>query len=460
MEGLAYRGGNWNNTSNAGVFYANGNNPRSNVNTNIGFRSALPSNVRSLALMWHQDGTGGQRDLSPCLSRQQRQKIKVPRRRPVGNESRHTRRNWRKAHLETLRNIYPAIYDFENLHEAYLSARKNKRYRGDVLEFTARLEENLIQLQNELIYKMYEVGRYREFYVYEPKKRLIMALQFRDRVIQWAIYRHLNPWFDKQFIYDSYGCREGKGTHRAADRLQYWMRQVNRKNERYYYLKLDISKYFYRVDHRILMNILRKKIEDKDLLGLLDRIVNCEHTAFGLPAFTDPADCPKEDRLLDTGMPIGNLSSQLFANIYLNELDQYTKQELRLHYYIRYMDDIIILHQDKRYLHEVKDEIEAFLWDSLRLNLNKKTAIRPISQGVEFVGFRMFATHRKLKKASVKKMKSRLKYVRAAFERGEIDAESLRATEASYLGVMKHFNSHGLRRALGFPPEQPAGGKR
>lgn len=358
--------------------------------------------------------------------------------------------------METLRNIYPTIYDFDNIHEAYLNARKNKRYRGDVLEFTAHLEENLIQLQNELIYKTYRVGRYREFYVYEPKKRLIMALQFRDRVIQWAIYRHLNPWFDKQFIYDSYGCREGKGTHRAADRLQYWVRQVNRKKERYYYLKLDISKYFYRVDHKALMDILRRKIEDEDLLELLDRIINCEHTAFGLPAFTDPADCPKEDRLLDAGMPIGNLSSQLFANIYLNELDQYVKQELRIHYYIRYMDDIIILHQDKRYLHEVKDEIETFIMDKLRLNLNKKTAIRPISQGIEFVGYRIFPTHRKLKKASAKKMKARLKYVRAAFERGEIDAESLRATEASYLGVLKHFNSHGLRKALGFPPEQPA----
>lgn len=361
-----------------------------------------------------------------------------------------------KAYLETLRNIYPTIYDFDNLHEAYLNARKNKRYRGDVLEFTAHLEENLIQLQNEMIYKTYRVGRYREFYVYEPKKRLIMALQFRDRVIQWAIYRHLNPWFDKQFIYDSYGCREGKGTHRAADRLQYWVRQVNRKKERYYYLKLDISKYFYRVDHKALIDILRRKIEDEDLLELLDRIINCEHTAFGLPAFMDPADCPKEDRLLDTGMPIGNLSSQLFANIYLNELDQYVKQELRIHYYIRYMDDIIILHQDKQYLHEVKDEIETFIMDKLRLNLNKKTAIRPISQGIEFVGYRIFPTHRKLKKASAKKMKARLKYVRAAFERGEIDAESLRATEASYIGVLKHFNSHGLRKALGFPPEQHA----
>jgi len=350
--------------------------------------------------------------------------------------------------LETLRNIYPKIYDFENLHEAYLEARKNKRYRGDVLDFSAQLEENLIQLQNELIYKTYQVGRYREFYVHEPKKRLIMALQFRDRVVQWAIYRQLNPWFDKQFIYDSYGCRKGKGTHRAADRLQYWLRQVSRKEGRYYYLKLDISKYFYRVDHEILLNILRRKINDADLIELLGHIINCEHAAFGLPAFTNPEDCPKAERLLDKGMPIGNLTSQMFANIYLNHLDQYAKQELRLHFYIRYMDDIIVLHNDKQYLHEIKSIIEVFLWENLRLSLNRKTAVRPVNQGVEFVGFRIFATHRKLKKSSAKKMISRLKYVRAAFERGEIDAESLHSTEASYSGMLKHFNSHGLSKSL------------
>jgi hypothetical protein len=174
----------------------------------------------------------------------------------------------------------------------------------------------------------------------------------------------------------------------------------------------------------------------------------------------DPEDCPREERLPDKGMPIGNLTSQLFANIYLNELDQYAKRELRLHYYIRYMDDIIILHNDKQYLRAIKDDIENFLWDKLKLNLNKKTAIRTISQGIEFVGFRIFPTHRKLKKSSAKKMKARLKYVRSAYERGEIDEQSLRATEASYLGVMKHFNSYGLRKALGFVPEQSGGEKR
>lgn len=351
--------------------------------------------------------------------------------------------------MRTLRSIYPKIYDFDNLYAAYLEARKGKRYRNEVLQFTAQLEENLIQLQNELIYKTYHVGRYREFYVREPKKRLIMSLRFRDRVVQWAIYRQLNPWFDRQFIYDSYGCRIGKGAHRAADRLQYWMRLVRRKKRQYYYLKLDISKYFYRVDHEVLMRILRKRIHDQDLLELLGRLITCEHAAFGLPAFTNPEDCPEEARLHDKGMPIGNLTSQMFANIYLHDLDHYAKQELRLRHYIRYMDDVIILHHDKRYLHEAKNLVEAFLWEELRLNLNTKTTIRPINQGVEFVGFRIYSTHRKLKKASVKKMKARLEYVRAAFAREEIALETFNATTASYAGLLKHFSSFGLRTKLG-----------
>lgn len=358
--------------------------------------------------------------------------------------------------METLRNIYPKIYDFENLYQAYLEARKNKRFREDVLRFSAHLEENLIQLQNELIYKTYSVGRYREFFVREPKKRLIMALQFRDRVVQWAIYRQIYPYFDARMIDDSYACRIGKGALQAAERLQYWVRQVNRRPARYYYLKLDISKYFYRVDHAILSDILRSHIQDDDLMWLLETIINCEHTAFGLPAFAEASDVPIDERLTDKGIPIGNLTSQMFANIYLGELDWYAKRELRLHHYVRYMDDIIILHEDKDFLHGVKEDIEIFLDERLRLNLNRKTAIRPVSHGIEFVGYRIWPTHKRLKKKTAKKMRRSLKGVRAQYERGEISAERLRQIEASYDGMLQHVNGDGLRRALGFLPQKEA----
>ena len=140
--------------------------------------------------------------------------------------------------MQTLKNVFPKIYDFENLFNAYKAAISCKRYRADVMEYTHKLEENLIELQNEFIWQTYTVGRYNIFYVYEPKKRLIMSLQFKDRVAQHAIYRQLNPFFEKQFICDSYACRTGKGTHKAVDKLQYWLRQTERKPERYFYFKI------------------------------------------------------------------------------------------------------------------------------------------------------------------------------------------------------------------------------
>ncbi len=348
----------------------------------------------------------------------------------------------------TIKNIFPAIYDFENLYESWEAARKGKRYRREVLRFTYDLEANLIDIQNHLIYGTYTVGKYRPFWVYEPKKRLVMALPFRDRVVQWAIYRQLFPLLDKQFIKDSYACRPGKGTHAAADRLQYWLRQTDRKEQRYYYLKLDISKYFYRVDHAVLIALLEKKISDKRLVNLLCTIINSEDTRFGLPAGVDPGAISPEEWLWDVGMPIGNLTSQLMANVYLNELDQFAKHNLRLRYYVRYMDDIIILHPDKKYLATVKEVIEQFLNEKLRLQLNNKTAIRPCSMGIDFVGFRIWATHRKLKKKTAKKIKWRLKYLFEAYKRGDISTETLERSIASYKGILKHCNSYGLRQEL------------
>lgn len=344
--------------------------------------------------------------------------------------------------------LYEQIYDYENLYLAYLEARKGKRYRQDVLEFSANLEENLIQIQNELIWKMYKVGRYREFYVYEPKKRLIMALPFKDRVVQWAVYRILNPLFDKTFIEHSYACRIGKGTHKAAHKLQYWLRQTDRKPEKYYYLKMDISKYFYRVDHSIALKILEKKIKDEDVLWLLKEIIENEDKPFGLPLGMEPGDCPKDMRLYDKGMPIGNLTSQLLANIYLNELDQFCKHRLRIKYYVRYMDDFIILHHDKKYLHRLKLEIESFLNNDLELHTNKKTCIRPTTVGIEFVGFRIWPTHMKLKKKTAIKMKRRLRYLKKAYARGEVDLEDVNASIQSYLGILKHCDSHYLKQSI------------
>lgn len=350
--------------------------------------------------------------------------------------------------MQSIKNLYENIYDFENIYKAWEEARKGKRYRDDVLIFNQNYEEHLIDIQNQLIYETYEVGRYHTFYVYEPKKRLIMSLPFKDRIVQWAIYRKLFPLYENTFINDSYACRRGKGTHKAADKLQYWLRQTDRKPERYYYLKMDISKYFYRVDHDILLKILAKRIKDERLLRLLEKIINCETTQFGLPMWKEPDEVEVADRLADKGMPIGNLTSQMFANIYLNEVDQYAKHKLHLHYYIRYMDDIIILHKDKKYLAEVRDLMEVFLDENLRLNLNNKTVIRPCSMGVDFVGFRIWATHRRMKKKTAVKIKRNLKSHIQRVRHGEESKERLERTIASYRGILSHCNSYGMRKSL------------
>lgn len=345
-----------------------------------------------------------------------------------------------------IKKVYNNLCSYENLYQAYLNARKCKRFRSEVLEFTFNLEENLMEIQKELLNHSYKVGGYREFYVYEPKQRLIMALPFRDRVVQWAIYQLINPIFDNSYIFDSYGCRVGKGTHRAIQRLHYWLQQVNRKEERYYYLKLDISKYFYRVDHTILINLLRRKIKDEELLQLLMTIITYDGTLFGLKLNGDVNN--PADRISGKGMPIGNLTSQMFANLYLNELDQYCKRTLSIRYYVRYMDDVIILSNDKGKLHQYKALIEDFLNNKLDLHLNNKTAIRPISTGVEFVGYRLWPTHVKMRKSTALKMKKRLKYVKKQYENKQLPFEKVNATVQSYMGILKHCDSYSLQSKI------------
>lgn len=344
--------------------------------------------------------------------------------------------------MKRFTGLYEQIYDFENIHQAYLEARKNKRYRDEVLRFTANLEENLIQIQNELIWKTYKSGRYREFYIHEPKKRLIMALPFKDRVVQWAIYRILNPLLEQRYISDSYACMNGFGAQRAVRHLQYWLRKECRSHEKVYVLKLDISKYFYRVDHNVLVQILHRIIGDKDLLQLLETVIRCEHTNFGVQLGDHQYE---HERMTGLGMPIGNLTSQMFANLYLNELDHFVKEDLQVRRYMRYMDDSLILHHDKAYLWQLKQEIEAFLTDYLHLVLNNKTTVRGINQGIDWLGYRVWSTHIKLRKKSAMKMRKRIKYLTRAYRHGDVDAAAVNNSVQSYLGLLQHCNSFRLQ---------------
>lgn len=278
--------------------------------------------------------------------------------------------------MEKLHNLKERICSYDNLYEAFVSAAKGKADRSEVLVFAFNLEENLYALRQELLNRTYKVGPYREFYVRYPKPRLVMALGFRDRVVQWAIYRQIDPFMDRRFIEHSYGCRKDKGTLAAARCLMGWLRVVSRKPDArdYYIIKGDVSKYFYRVDHEIVMKCYAEICDEEWFTWIMDVIINNPEVPFGLPEGMGIDDCPRDKRLFEVGQPIGNLTSQETANIYLDRLDQYCKHVLKLHYYVRYMDDFCAIVKGKDEAKRVFSLMSDFLTRELRLDMSKKGA--------------------------------------------------------------------------------------
>lgn len=343
-----------------------------------------------------------------------------------------------------IKNVFDEIFSIDNLYAALEDASQGRRYNKDALIYNLDVWAMVQEIRNEIFNGTYSIDRYYIFYVYEPKKRMIMSISFKHRIVQWAIYRVINPVLVKGYIEDSYGCIPGRGSLSAMQRLKYWVVMASRKEEQWFYLKLDISKYFYRISHRVLKKILAKKIKDKRLLKVLYSIIDCEHTPFGLPLGRSPGDVPLEERLFDVGMPIGNLLSQLFANVYLNELDQYCKRELQIRFYIRYMDDVIILCNSKLQLRIWKDQIEQFLLQELELHLNKKTCIRPIGQGIEFVGYRIWAERVVIRKSTTLRIRRALRGMSAKYTDYKITMQDFSETLQSYLGMLEHCNSDAL----------------
>lgn len=274
-----------------------------------------------------------------------------------------------------------------------------------------------------------------------------MALPYASRIVQWAIYLELNPFYDRMMIEDSYACRKGKGSLAAAKRLQYWLQQAESKPGKQYVLKLDISKYFYRVDHAVLLDILGERVKDPKLMRLLDNIINCDSERFGLPRFMGPEDVEDEDWLFDRGMPIGNLTSQLFANIYLDQLDQFCKHVLHIHRYARYMDDVVILADSKEQANEYLEQITRFLADRLHLDLNRKTCIRPADR-VEFVGYIVTARELRLRKATVRRIKGAFRGICKLYFAGEMSKEAFDRRVASYSGMIEHCPNEKIKVRL------------
>lgn len=317
--------------------------------------------------------------------------------------------------MKTFNNLYSKIYDFNNLHNAYLAARKNKRYKSEVIEFGLHLEENLIQIQNELMHHTYQPSRYREFIIKEPKERLILALPFRDRVVHQAICKVIEPIFDSTFIYDTYACRKGKGTLAGVKRLWYFLNKMQTNNSEVFCLKMDITKYFYSIRHNQLKEAIARKFRCKETMNLLNVII-------------DSTD--------DPGIPVGNLTSQLFANVYLSKLDHFIKGELRRKYYIRYMDDMIMLGNNKSELWNIYSEIKSFLELELGLSFNKKTQVFNVKRGIDFLGYRQFPNRLILRKRVLKKNYKKFKKLSRT-----ADAQKIERSLASFEGLCKHCSS-------------------
>lgn len=296
---------------------------------------------------------------------------------------------------------------------------RGKRRRKDVAGFSVYLSDNILALHSEIRSKTYKHGQYHAFKVNDPKPRDIHKAQVRDRLLHHAIYRILYPYFDRKFIFDSYSCRNGKGTHRAINRFRYFARKVSHNNTRtVWILKCDIQKFFASIDHEILNRILMRYINDPNAIWILKEIIESFHV----------------EGEMGVGLPLGNLTSQLLVNIYLNELDQFIKRKLKVKYYIRYSDDFVILHKNKMYLESLIPKISEYLEANLKLSLHpKKVFVKTISSGVDFLGWVNFPHNRVLRTSTRRRMIRRLR-------ENNYSEHSL----ASYLGLLKHGDAYKL----------------
>ncbi|MGD0263521.1 MAG: reverse transcriptase/maturase family protein [Candidatus Methylomirabilota bacterium] len=326
-------------------------------------------------------------------------------------------------------NLFEQITTFGNLHAAYRQAARGKRWGRQALAFRQDLEANLLDLQTELCSQTYHVGVYRKFMVYEPKAREIAALPFRDRVVHHALVRAIEPLFERKFIRDSYACRVGRGTHAGADRIEFMLRRANRNWPAVYCLKGDVARFFPSISH-------------DDLKGILRRTVRCPKTLWLLDLIIDSTVPPP------VGLPIGNLTSQLSANIYLNELDHFVKEHLRARDYVRYMDDFIILRPEKEVLRGWLRQIEGFLAQELHLRLNAKTSIFPVGQGIDVLGYRIWATHRFLRRRSIVGMRRTVRHLAREYAQGRVPLEYVRSVVAAWHGHARHAATYHATEAL------------
>ncbi len=329
-----------------------------------------------------------------------------------------------------IRNCFYQKSTFEKMLEAHERAKQGKMTRYEVLNFELDLEPNIVNLVEKIKVDKYKIGNYRSFVIYEPKERVIKALPYVDRVVhQWYIEEFIKKYIVPKFIKDTYACICSRGTHKAVNSLQKYMRMAQRNyGKNYYILKMDIKKFFYNIDHEILFEIMSGYINDKKLLNFTKILIDSDGESIGIP--------------------IGNYTSQFFANIYLDKLDKFVKHDLKVRYFVRYMDDFVLLLKDKKTAKDIYNKIEIFLNNNLKLSLNSKSKYYPSSMGVNFCGYRIFETHRLIRNSSKKKIKKKVKLWNKLYEKESLDTKNFTLSFNSWLGHVKHSNSYSLERKI------------
>ncbi|MBU1245488.1 MAG: reverse transcriptase domain-containing protein [Nanoarchaeota archaeon] len=328
-------------------------------------------------------------------------------------------------------SLFRKLCSYKNLERAFQKARKRKTLRSYVIEFEKDLRNNLLKLQKELLNNTYKPKPLETFILRDPKTRKISKSDFRDRVIHHALCNLIEPIFDKTFIFDSYANRKLKGTLKAVQRVDYFKRKVSKNNTRTcYVLKADIKYYFETVDHEILISIIKKKIKDKGVINLIKIILSNYKT-----------------KIENRGMPLGNLTSQFFANLYLNELDQFAKQKLKAKYYIRYVDDFIILHHSRKTLKEYQSKIDDFLREKLNLELHPdKSRILKLNNGISFLGYRIFYYHRLIRRKNINKFERKFKKLKQLHKEKKINREIAMESLEGWLAFISHANAYKYKR--------------
>lgn len=338
---------------------------------------------------------------------------------------------------------YADIYAWENLYVAFRKAAKGKRSRWAAANFEFRLEENLIQLQDDLAAQIYQPGPYTNFTIHEPKRRLISAAPFRDRVAHHALCQLIEPAFERSFIEHSYANRLGRGTHRALDQCQRWAQRYP------YVLQCDIRQFFPSIDHRLLRQTLNRRIQDGGLRRLIALIL-----ASGEGVLSEEYDMvyyPGDELFAyhrPRGLPIGNLTSQFWANCYLNSFDHFVVRDLGCPAYLRYVDDFLLFGDSKSQLLTWRQSVIEQM-AKLRLSLHEQKAqVRPVKEGIPFLGFVVFPTHRLLKRRKGVNFRRRLRVMIAGYRRKQVSREMITSSVQGWVNHVRYGDTWGLRRAL------------